>query len=254
MRCKSNRGREKLVSAQAYQQSSAQTQREKLILGNLSLVRHILGRMAAKLPPRIDLDNLEAAGTLGLVEAANRFDSERGIAFRTFAYTRIRGAIYDELRRNSPFPQDLLERIAAVRKILHTVTPPVRIELLAAKSGFSEDEVNECLAAMRLSRTLSWDDVNEPTQNSTKGNRPEDRLEGEERKKLLAAAITHLAENERLAVTLYYLEDLRLKEIGRVLELSESRVSRLLKSAEHHIEEYIRAKETDPALVGKECA
>src|SRR5438045_1549313 len=101
-------GRNALVSAQVYQQFSSQTQREELILGNLSLVRHILGRMTAKLPPRIDLDNLEAAGMLGLVEAANRFEPDRGVSFKTFAYTRIRGAIYDELRRNSPFPQDLL--------------------------------------------------------------------------------------------------------------------------------------------------
>src|SRR5262245_16577406 len=105
------------MSAQVYQQFSAQAQREELILAHLSLVRHILGRLTAKLPPRVDLDNLEAAGILGLVEAANRFEPERGVAFKTFAYTRIRGAIYDELRRNSPFPQDLLERIAIVRRI-----------------------------------------------------------------------------------------------------------------------------------------
>lgn len=232
------------VSAQAYQQQSAQTQREELILGNLFLVRHILGRMTARLPPRIDLDNLEAAGTLGLVEAANRFEPERGVSFKTFAYTRIRGAIYDELRRNSPFPQELLERIAIVRKILQTLIPPVSIESLAEKSGLGEDDVNECLAAMRLSRTLSWDDVNESSQGAqARTNRPERRLESEERKKLLAEAISALPEMARLAVTLYYMEELRLKEIGQVLNLSESRVSRLLKAAEHQLEEYVRVRE-----------
>jgi RNA polymerase sigma factor for flagellar operon FliA len=233
------------VSAQVYQQASAKAQREELILGNLSLVRHILGRMTARLPRNIDLDNLEAAGTLGLVEAANRYDPERGVAFRTFAYTRIRGAIYDELRRNSPFPQELLEKIAMVQKSVQTMPPPVRVEVLAATTGLSEDDVTECLAAIRMSRTLSWDEVGEAPLHHHRAAqaRPEHRLEGEELKKLLAEAIAALPTSERLAITLYYLEDLRLKEIGYVLNLSESRVSRLLKSAEHAIEEYIRSRD-----------
>ncbi len=232
--------------AQVYQQLSAQALREELILGNLSLVRHFVGRLLAKLPPRVDLDNLHAAGTLGLVEAANRFDSGRGVAFQTFAYTRIRGAIYDELRRNCPFPQEILEHIAKVRRVLQTSTPPVTPEFLAENTGLTVDQVTECLAALRMTRTLSLDQVTEPNTNvRTCGiDRPEHRLEDIERKNLLSQAITELPERERLAVTLYYMEDLRLKEIGHVLGLSESRVSRLLKCAEHRIEEYIRAKET----------
>jgi len=231
------------MTAQVYQQVSAQSQREDLILGNLSLVRHILGRMAAKLPSSIDMDNLEAAGTLGLVEAANRYEPERG-AFKTFAYTRIRGAICDELRRNSPFPQEMLERITKIRKVLQMLPPPVPIDLLARQSGFSENEVTDCLAAMRLNRTLSFEETSEPSQAS---NRPDRQMEEAERRNLLAEAIAELPESERLTVTLYYMEELRLKEIGAVLKLSESRVSRLLKSAEHHIEEYIRAKEDSAA-------
>jgi RNA polymerase sigma factor for flagellar operon FliA len=234
------------VSAQVYQQVSAQAQREELILGNLFLVRHILGRMASKLPPGIDVDNLEAAGTLGLVEAANRYEADRGVSFKTFAYTRVRGAIYDELRRNSPFPQELLEKIAIVRKNLPSMTPPVDLASLAKKLGMAEDDVNECMAAMRFSRMLSWDDVNEPcTHRHAGAHRPESRLEGKERAKLVGEAIIALPEAERLAITLYYLEELRLKEIGCVLNLSESRVSRLLKSAEHQVEEYVRCREDD---------
>src|SRR6266404_5239797 len=114
--------------------------------------------MTARLPRGVDVDNLEAAGVLGLVEAANRFEPERGIAFKTFAYTRIRGAIYDELRRNSPLPQDLLERTARVRAALQAMPPPASIEKLALETGFSEDDVTECLAAMRMMRNVSWDD------------------------------------------------------------------------------------------------
>jgi RNA polymerase sigma factor for flagellar operon FliA len=233
------------VPARVYQQAWAEAQREELILGNLTLVRHILGRLAARLPHGTDFDNLEAAGVLGLVEAANRFDPERGIRFKTFAYTRIRGAIFDELRRNCPFPQELLERITKVRHFLEILTPPVSIETLASKTGLSHDDVNECLAAIRFSRSISWDDVAGSGHRNlaSAGEAPELRLESDERKRLLAEAITELPENERVAVTLYYLEDLRLKEIGEVLHLSESRVSRLLKAAEHRLEEHIRARE-----------
>lgn len=233
------------MPAQVYQKASVQAQREGWILGNLSLVRHILGRLSARFPHGTDLDNLEAAGVLGLVEAANRYDPERGIRFKTFAYTRIRGAIYDELRRNCPFPQDLLERIAKVSKLLQSSAPPVRIETLALNSGLSEDDVSECLAAIRLSRSVSWDDLaGSGNRNLASGvERPDHRMEDADRKRLLAQAINDLPEMERVAVTLYYLEDLRLKEIGQVLNLSESRVSRLLKAAEHRIEEHIRAKE-----------
>jgi RNA polymerase sigma factor for flagellar operon FliA len=233
------------VSAHAYQKVRADVQRDELILGHLSLVRHILGRLAAKLPYGIDLENLEAAGTLGLVEAANRFEPERGIHFKTFAYTRIRGAIFDELRRNCPLPQELLEKIAHVRKELQSMQPPVRVELLAGRTGYTEAEVNECLAAMRLTRVVSWNDIAEPTDvaNLVPSQAPERRLENAERSRLLAEAIKTLPDAERLAITLYYMEDLRLKEIGCVLNLSESRVCRLLKSAEHHIEEYVRAQD-----------
>jgi RNA polymerase sigma factor for flagellar operon FliA len=237
------------VSAQIYQQVSAQTQREELILGNLTLVRHILGRLVARLPRGIDLDNLEAAGVLGLVEAANRYEPERGIRFKTFAYTRIRGAIYDELRRNCPLPQDLLEKTAKVRKLCQSLPPPVSIETLALQTGLSEDDVIECLAAMRMTRIVSWDNIasSNDGQIAKAEERPDLLLEDAERKHLLVEAITHLPESERLSITLYYMEELRLKEIGRVLNLSESRVSRLLKSAEHRIEEHIRAKEDNAA-------
>jgi len=237
------------VTAQVYQQVSARSQREELILGNLELVRHILGRLAARLPRGVDVDNLEAAGVLGLVEAANRYEPERGIRFKTFAYPRIRGAIYDELRRNCPLPQDLLERTSKVRAILQSMPPPASIEKLALASGLSEDEVTECLAAMRMTRNISWEDIATSSRElpANAADRPDLLLENAERKRLLIEAITQLPESERLSVTLYYVEDLRLKEIGQVLNLSESRVCRLLKSAEHRIEEHIRAKEDNAA-------
>jgi RNA polymerase sigma factor for flagellar operon FliA len=229
--------------AHAYAQQSQHSQRNELILAHLHLVRHVIGRLRAKCPRGVDLENLEAAGVLGLVEAANRFEPERGTRFETFAYIRIRGAVLDELRRNCPLPQHLLERIAKVRAASKRLLPPVTVEQLAEATGLGADDVTECLSALRLTRAVSWDDIVGTTlARAADDEQPEHRLEQAERRKLLADAIAQLPERERLVVTLYYLEELRLKEIGVVLDLSESRISRLLKTAVFNLGEFMRTR------------
>lgn len=228
--------------AHAYAQKNQQSQRNELIVAHLPLVRHVIGRLRAKCPRGIDLENLEAAGVLGLVEAANRFAPERGTRFETFAYMRIRGAVLDELRRNCPLPQHLLERIAKVRAAYKRLPPPVTVEQLADATGLTADDVTECLSALRLTRAVSWDDIVGTTLAGADEAPPEQQLENAEQRKLLAEAIAQLPERERLVVTLYYLEELRLKEIGVVLELSESRISRLLKTALFNLGEFMRTR------------
>jgi len=229
--------------AHAYAQQSQQSQRNELILAHLPLVRHVIGRLRAKCPRGIDLENLEAAGVLGLVEAANRFEPERGTRFETFAYMRIRGAVLDELRRNCPLPQHLLERIAKVRAAYKQFAPPVTVEQLAEATGLNADDVTECLSALRLTRAISWDDiVGTGLARAAADEQPERQVESAEQKRLLGEAIAQLPERERLVVTLYYLEDLRLKEIGMVLDLSESRISRLLKTAVFNLGEFMRMR------------
>ncbi len=232
-----------------YQNLNESSQRDALILENMSLVKHILGKMACELPNKVDLDNLKAAGILGLVEAANRYDPTRGIPFSTFAYNRIRGEIYDELRRNCPYPQEMLERMARIRNAMQVLPPPISIDSLSAFTGMTEDTVTSCLAAIRQGRVLSWDEIPDPHANKTARavSAPEARIEGIERKEMLIEAIARLPEQERLTVTLYITEDLRLKEIGVVLGLSESRVSRLLAAALFNIREYLRAREEQAA-------
>src|SRR5205085_950855 len=106
-----------------------------------------------------------------------------------------------------------------LKKVLQRLPPPVSTETLARETGIPEEDVIECLAASRMTRVLSWDSVKEPENASGRrgSEQPESRLEDAERRKLLIDAITDLPESERLAVTLYYMEDLRLKEIGQVL-------------------------------------
>lgn len=230
---------------QAYHQVAARSRRDELITAHLSLVRHVIGKLLAQLPPGVDVENLESAGTLGLVEAANKFDPERGIKFETYAYTRIRGAVLDELRRNCPLPQHVLERVTRVRKAYEDLQPNATIDNLARMTGMSADEVTDCLAAMRMTRVLSLNGSANGIDGriADKNSQPDNLAELAEQKTLLAQAIAGLPERERLVVTLYYMEDLRLKEIGQVLSLSESRVSRLLTAALFELGEYFRARE-----------
>ena len=230
-------------SRQGYSELADRERRNTLILHHLSLVRHIAGKQMAELPPGVDLENLEAAGVLGLVEAANNFDLERGTQFKTFAYTRIRGAILDELRRNCMLPQQMLQMVGLVRRAYETLHPPVSVEALVGATGLTYEEVADCLAAIRLTRMISLDGGSESigTRLDDPASRPDAVAEREEQKRLVTKALRELDQREQVIVTLYYLEDLRLKEIGEVLHLSESRVSRLLNIALFHLGEIMRS-------------
>lgn len=173
-----------------------QGRRDDLILEHLWLVRHIVGRITAQLPPETDLANLESAGVLGLVEAANKFDPGRGVKFVTYAYPRVRGAILDELRRNCPLPQHVLERISMVRAAYEGMEGTATVERLASTSGLTEDEVSDCLSAMRLTRMMSWEAAADAleSQLTNRDERPDVQAERAEQKQLLAQGIAALAE------------------------------------------------------------
>jgi RNA polymerase sigma factor for flagellar operon FliA len=184
-----------------------------------------------------------SAGVVGLIQAVESYDPDRGHAFSTFAVLRIRGAILDELRRNCPLPQQILQRVARIRQACELLPPPVTPEALAAHTGLSTTEVEESLEAMRLTHFETWDEsvaaVSRPAAGS---DQPDCKVQLSETKQVLAECIAELPEKERLVITLYYLEDLRLKEIGKVLKLSESRISRILAKAEFRLKQSVRAR------------
>jgi RNA polymerase sigma factor for flagellar operon FliA len=224
-----------------YSVTATQSARDELILNHLWLVRHLVGKLAARVPPGVDIDNLESAGLLGLVEAAQRFDANRGVDFKAFAAVRIRGAIIDEARRNSPLPQELLQQVKLVSKAQEQLAPPITIEALASATGLTVDQVLDALTAIPLTQVQSLDPTADELSRIT-ADAAATELEREDDRRLLADAIAALPERERLIVTLYYKEDLRLKEIGEMLGLSESRVSRLLTAAQFQLREYLLAR------------
>ena len=134
-----------VAAVHSYRKVIHADQSEQLILEHLGYVRHLLGRMVGELPAGTDVENLEAAGVLGLVEAARQFDPARGVAFTTFAYTRIRGAVIDELRRNCPLPQQVLKKWRSIREAYARLPAPVSPESLAKETGLPVDDVATCL-------------------------------------------------------------------------------------------------------------
>lgn len=227
-----------------YQRIAEQKRRDQLVLSHLPLVKHIIHRVIGELPPGVDIENLESAGVLGLVEAAAKYDPARNAQFKTFAYQRVRGAIYDEMRRNSMFPQQVLERVAAIRRAYRTVAPPATVAELARITGLSENDVSDTLANMRLTRMLSWEDVAHHGANTLTAppTEPESEMERRELLEHLTEAIESLPERTRTLLVLYYREDLRLKEISEVIGLSISRVSRLLSNAVFELREQMRKR------------
>ena len=219
-------------------------QRDELILEHLDYVRHLIDQLVGQLPETVDAENLESVGILGLVESANQYDPTRGASFTTFAYLRIRGAVLDELRRNCPLSQQMLSQITRIRKACEALPAPVTPEALAESTGLTVDEIEASFEAMRLTQPDSWNDPISSafSRHDQGGPTPDDQAQVAETRQILTEAITQLPEKERVIVSLYYLEDLRLKEIGEILELSPSRISRLLSRAEFRLREYLRAR------------
>ncbi|MBX3444719.1 MAG: sigma-70 family RNA polymerase sigma factor [Planctomyces sp.] len=224
--------------ANAYRQIATRHSRDQLIVDHLAFVRHLLGRVVSGLPSGVDVENLEAAGILGLVEAAGQFDATRGVPFKTFAYPRIRGAILDELRRNCPLPQHMLQRWSAIRRAAAALGATPTVEALAKATQLPIEEVEECLEAIRMTRPEAWhEDLVAPS--IIRRIDPAQGLEQDEDKALLAEAVESLPRQERLVVSMYYGDDMRLKEIGDVLGLSESRISRILARAQLRLKDYV---------------
>lgn len=228
------------TAVKAYQRA-VENQTEQLILDNLEFVRKILSMMSVGLPSHCDRDNLEQAGMVGLVEAARNFDPSMKVAFRTFAYNRIRGAIVDEMRRNSMVPQKSLERIAQIRQAYERLPRPVTPEMLAQHLNLTIEEIGQLLETMKFVKPESWNDLEAHVaagQQKVIGTPDEEAL-ANELNQIVANCIEKLPDRERLILTLYYTEDLTLAEIGQIIDLSESRVSRLLASAKFRLKEMI---------------
>jgi len=217
--------------------------REALILHYSPLVKYVAGRVSVGLPQNIEQADLVSYGIFGLIDAIEKFDTSRDIKFETYAISRIRGAIIDELRAIDWIPRSVrskareVERaIGALESELHR--PPTDGEL-AARLSISIDDLQGLLNQINLVSVVALDELLSPggekgeklslvdTLEDTDSPDPVMTFENEEMRQILAKSVNVLPERERLVITLYYYEGLTLAEIGGVLGVTESRVCQM---------------------------
>ncbi len=219
----------------------SQESRDDLILTHLPKVRYIADRIAAKLPPSVERDDLYGAGVVGLIDAVERFDSSRGIAFTTFAEMRVRGAILDNLRLSDWASRTVRRRAreiqAAYVHLEQKNGRSVTEEEVAEHLNIDISELRENLRDIRGLKVSNLDERDEETGLCVADLVPDtslsplEELGNREYRENLALAIDKLPERERQVIALYYVEELTMKEIGDVLGVTESRVSQLRSQA-----------------------
>jgi RNA polymerase sigma factor for flagellar operon FliA len=236
-----------------------QEERDRLVEQFLPLVRYVVARLPVTMPGALDRDDLFSVGVMGLMHAATTYDAARGASFKTFAYTAIRGAILDEVRKLDPVPRQRRERLRKLSRAQAELAArldrePTMLELADALQC-SEQEIDEDLQALHTARTLSLDDGRGGDDDEGGGNTlgsllgaddavdPGDAAAQGERLNQLAKAISELPETERHVVVLYFHEQLYLKEIGQILGVTESRVSQILTRATERLRLKLRERE-----------
>ena len=226
-----------------YRRTGDQKLRDRLILTYAPLVKYVAGRLGSGLPAHVDEGDLVSYGLLGLMGAIERFDPTREIKFETYAITRIKGQIIDELRAMDWVPRSVRARARDIERAIAELEKKLERaptdEEIAEKLGITTDELEDSLtdigrssiAALDELWTVSGSDGDQvaliDTLEDDSAPDPAGSLSVTEQKEALADAIARLPEREKLVVTLYYYEELTLREIGEVLSVTESRVSQL---------------------------
>jgi RNA polymerase sigma factor FliA len=226
-----------------YKASGDARAREGLVVAYSPLVKYVAGRMASGLPAHVDEADLISYGLGGLINAIDRFELEREIKFETYAITRIKGAIIDELRSLDWVPRSVRQRAREIEranaKLEHKLQRAPTDEEMAAELNISVDEFQEALLQISNSTVAALDEL--WTVGDASGDQvslidtltdesapdPAAIMDQTDLKDRVADAIARLPEREKLVVALYYYENLTLREIGEVLGVTESRVSQL---------------------------
>lgn len=227
----------------AYQENKAPEIREKLVEHYLSLVNIIAGRIAISLPAHVERDDLVSSGFFGLLDAIERYDPVRGNKFETYAGVRIRGAILDYLRSKDWMPVSLRQKIRRYEQAVNCLEAKfgraATDREVASSMGIDIEELSHLLNQLNVATIIPLEEYirSETAQGGMPG--PSDRLEQKEIQESLAQAIEKLPEKEKIVISLYYYEELTLKEISIILHLSEARISQLHTKAVFRLRGYL---------------
>ncbi|MFD7030425.1 RNA polymerase sigma factor WhiG [Streptomyces sp. NPDC098789] len=226
----------------SYKESGDERLREQLILHYSPLVKYVAGRVSVGLPPNVEQADFVSSGVFGLIDAIEKFDIERSIKFETYAITRIRGAMIDELRALDWIPRSVRQKARAVERAYATLEAqlrrtPTETEV-ADEMGVALEELHAVFSQLSLANVVALEELLHvggegdrlslmDTLEDTAADNPVAVAEDRELRRLLARAINTLPDREKTVVTLYYYEGLTLAEIGHVLGVTESRVSQI---------------------------
>jgi RNA polymerase sigma factor for flagellar operon FliA len=211
-----------------------QNRDEELILAHLGMVKRVAVHLKARIPPFMEVDELVQVGMIGLIEAARAFDPTKGVVFESYAHSRVRGAMIDEVRRLSFLPRSAVafnKSHSSANQALATELgrAPTQAEL-AEYMGRELDSFEKDRGSARQFETFSMEVVSEEVMNIREqaSQQPEALVEEAQMMTALTDAIDGLPERDKLVISLYYVDELNLREIGEVLGVSESRVSQIL--------------------------
>ena len=210
--------------------------REQRILDHLPMVKSIARSFSSRLPRRVESADLVSAGTLGLIRAVDRYDPDRGVALKAFASRCVRESILDYLRAQDPLPYSTRFKIRKIEDSMLEIERKINgmpsIEQVAEKIGYSVDEVSNLMAQASSLAIYSLSDGQDTPAFDGNGNGEETKdilsvIERQEMKDILAKRIKDLPRAERMVLMFYYFENLKMKEIGDLLNITESRVSQI---------------------------
>ena len=230
-----------MAKANAY---NVKIDKSELLEKHTVLVKRIAYHLMARLPASVIVDDLIQSGMIGLFEAANNFDSSKGASFETFAGIRIRGSMLDEIRRGDWTPRSVHKNSRMVSEAIKSLENQFGRDVtdieVAEKLDISLNEYHHILNEVSSGKIIGIEDlgISEDSiavTNETVDNNPYDNIEKDIFKKALTHCISNLPERESLVLSLYYDEELNLREIGQVLDVSESRVSQIHSQAMHRL-------------------
>jgi RNA polymerase sigma factor for flagellar operon FliA len=243
----------------AYREAPTHENRDRLILHYSPLLKYVAGRLAVGLPQNMEHADLVSYGIFGLIDAIEKFDVTRGYKFETYAISRIKGAILDELRSIDWVPRSVRAKGRAVEQAFSKLEAtlhraPTDAEL-AEELGYTEAQLRRTLSQLSLRGVAALDEyLGERGESTTLGDTIPDRAEGpgallelREMRSQLAEAIERMPEREKVVLTLYYFENLTLAQIGEVLGVTESRVSQIHTKSVLHLRSRLQAAERETA-------
>jgi len=222
----------------AYQKKPTAELREQIIIEYASLVKIVAGKLCVHLGNMVEYDDLVSYGIFGLIDAIDKFDFEKDVKFETYASLRIRGSILDQIRKMDWIPRTVRQKQKkideAIKAIEMRTGKTASDEMIAEELGVSDEELLNWQSQLKVTNVISLNEFveqgNEPVMDAHRNThfvQPEENISQEELKAKLQEALSGLTEKEQRVILLYYYEEMTLKEISMVLEVSESRVSQL---------------------------